>query len=96
MSGTPGPLGDPPPTRYDRGWLKRALRAYVSGHDRGLVAARKLGAVEPEGADRAVERVERSDRAAGPSGLDVPVPDRLDFRRGPGRWRDRLPQDASD
>lgn len=55
---------EPYPTTYgspDRSRLKRALRAYVMGHDRGWEAERKLAE-----ADRPEQPVDRPDRFRGP------------------------------
>ena len=111
---------EPHPRSYgrpDRSFLRRALRAYVMGHDRGWEAERKLEAaaeeVEPRFADRfrpvpppeAGAREDVAERTPGRPGTaadeaarasvretsyGVPVPERLDFHRGPDTWRDRL------
>ncbi len=77
--------------------LKRALRAYVLGHDAGYDVATKLriaaGALETErlaasvaeGLDPAVATA----ASAGERG--VPVPEQLDFHRSAGTWRDHIP-----
>ena len=77
--------------------LKRALRAYVLGHDAGYDVATKLriaaGALETE--RLAASSAEGLDPAAatlasaGERG--VPVPEQLDFHRSAGTWRDRIP-----
>lgn len=81
--------------RPDRSFLRRALRAYVMGHDRGWEAERKLEAadreVEPRFADRFREAPPEGASAAAPTTrFGVPVPERLDFHRGPDTWRDRI------
>lgn len=118
--------------RPGRSFLRRALRAYVMGHDRGWEAERKLEAadreveprfadrfreVPPEGASAAARGKGRGRGAAGAGDADldeatparpdaadedrpraripstrfgVPVPERLDFHRGPDTWRDRI------
>ncbi|HKK07644.1 MAG TPA: hypothetical protein VKA44_02030 [Gemmatimonadota bacterium] len=83
-----------------------ALRAYVAGHDRGRDAAAKLadaaraaggsalpareGAAEPAPTPEA-ERWEGATAGGVRSTYGVPIPERLDFHRGAGTWRRRLP-----
>lgn len=76
-----------------------ALEAYVSGHDRGFDAERKMSE-----AIRATGRTERAERdrevgageprvgqEARPGVRHVPPPERFDFHRGAGTWRRHLP-----
>ena len=91
------------PDRLD--W-RRALRAYVNGHDRGWEADRKYeraaGEVparrEAGAAEAPVEEGGAPEEATARSGegtrYGIAVPDRdaLDFHRGASTWRDRLPR----
>lgn len=71
-----------------RATLKRALRSYVAGHDRGWSVDRKrqTGGIHRQDptAPTFDEPAARSERVVG-----VPVPERLDFHRGPDTWRSR-------
>lgn len=76
-----------------RDW-RRALRAYVDGHDRGWSADRKhreaaeevSGASEPA-REEAPARTGRGTRY----GVDVPDRESFSFHRSASTWRDRLP-----
>lgn len=79
-----------------------ALRAYVSGHDRGEVAEAKLsdalsatGGGHParEGTTEPSEReaLEGPTAAGERSTYGVPIPDHLSFHRSAGTWRERIP-----
>ncbi len=72
---------EPTPRTYgapDRSHLKRALRAYVMGHDRGWEAERKL-----REAEREEERESERRATAGESGREAAGVDRPDRFRGP-------------
>lgn len=88
---------------------RRAVRAYVSGHDRGWSADRKYreAAEEPTGGERerspsvdasaSGEDEARTQGGTGPAvrfGVGIPDRDRFSFHRSASTWRDRLP--ASD
>ncbi len=78
-----------------------ALRAYVSGHDRGWDSERKLSdAIRITGRAEREERAREAGAGAGTAegppearrGVRrVPVPERLDFHRSAGTWRRHLP-----
>ncbi len=72
----------------DRATLHRALRAYIAGHDRGWTVGRKR---ETGGSDREEAASPTFDELAGrsESHIGIPVPERLDFHRGPDTWRSR-------
>ncbi|MDX1624770.1 MAG: hypothetical protein R3199_12415 [Gemmatimonadota bacterium] len=78
---------------------RRAMRAYVAGHDRGWSADRKYreaGESEERG-ERVAEREAEREGEGAPSDrirFGVGVPDREDFsfHRGASTWRDRLPR----
>lgn len=82
-SGTPSPAD----------W-RRAMRAYVRGHDRGWSADRKYdeAAEEPPRSPRP-ERGAEETRAGRGTRVGVGVPDRgsFSFHRAASTWRDRLP-----
>lgn len=73
---------------------RRAMRAYVRGHDRGWSADRKFteAAEGPSGTPRP-ERGEAEARAERATRRGVGIPDRdgLSFHRAASTWRDRLP-----
>lgn len=82
---------------------RRAMRAYVTGHDRGWSADRKhleagrAGDEGPGGGGASDEREPRRDAAAARGirfGVEVPNREDFSFHRGASIWRDRLP--ASD
>jgi hypothetical protein len=93
---------DAAPERTD--W-RVALRAYVSGHDRGgdadvkLDDARRAAAVQAmsaraparEASEAGASETRAGEGVAVRPPLRVPVPDRLDFHRGAGTWRRHLP-----
>ena len=64
--------------------LDAALRAYVEGRDRVWELDRKLGGPLSDEPDPEIE----FGGAPAPPRYGVPVPESLDFRRGPARWRD--------
>lgn len=81
-------------TSHDRATLHRALRAYVEGHDRGWTVARKREKGAPH---RDVTEPAFDDRATrSQARIGVPVPERLDFHRGPDTWRSREPEAPGD
>lgn len=73
---------------------RRAMRAYVRGHDRGWSADRKYAeaAEEPSRTPRP-ERGEEASRAERVTRRGVGIPDRggFSFHRAASTWRDRLP-----
>lgn len=73
--------------------LRAALHAYVQGHDRVRDREGKLG--EPDAGSH--PPIEFGGAPAPPS-FGVPVPERLEFHRGPATWRDRRrpPETSSD
>lgn len=80
--------------------VKRALRAYVLGHD-----SSSSPEVKSRLAEESLRREDRERSASEPVGAgttnatspahrdraSIPVPDRLDFHRSAGRWRDSIP-----
>jgi hypothetical protein len=73
--------------------LKLALRAYVLGHDAGHDVGTKLRIAERE-LDTEGVAGNPGPATAAPveaDGRGVPVPERLDFHRSAGTWRDRVP-----
>lgn len=76
----------------DRRRFKRALAAYVLGHDRGIVAATKGAGLVPNDPDSRDEEDTSADAdtpADAPLRFGVPVPAVLSFHRGPDTWRER-------
>ena len=75
---------------------RRAMRAYVGGHDRGWSADRKYreaGESEEEGPRVTVRRPDPASPPPEGARFGVGVPEREDFsfHRGASTWRDRLP-----
>lgn len=68
----------------DRRTLRSALHAYVRGHDRGWTDRQKLEGMIPQPEPEPEFGVLPESPRFG-----LPVPGRLDFRRGPDTWRDR-------
>ncbi|MFQ5888428.1 MAG: hypothetical protein ACE5JR_00095 [Gemmatimonadota bacterium] len=77
----------PPPCRID---LRRAFDIYVRGRSRNTdpeeKARRVSSPVDPPDAGAAA--LESGVRP--PARFGVPIPERLDFHRGAGTWRERL------
>lgn len=67
--------------------FRRAVRAYVMGHDRIWEAERKLGRDVTGVAEETPEPEPHGEPE--PPRYGVPVPRTLRFHRGPSTWRDR-------
>ena len=75
---------------------RRAMRAYVAGHDRGWSADRKYREAEESEEEGPRLTVRRPDQESPPServrfGVGVPEREDFSFHRGASIWRDRLP-----
>jgi len=70
--------------------LKKALRIYISGRNRAWTADEKR---EAAGSDTPRELSHRDPTAElePETRIGVPVPDSLQFHRGPGTWRGEMP-----
>jgi hypothetical protein len=70
--------------------LKKALRIYVSGRNRAWTAEEKRSAAGDDVPPAAVASGSSTTGGAEPQ-VGVPVPDSLQFHRGPIRWRGEIP-----
>ena len=70
--------------------LKKALRIYVAGRNRAWTADEKRAAAGDAAATLSVESASTAGKETEPQ-VGVPVPESLQFHRGPIRWRGEIP-----
>ena len=70
--------------------LNKALRIYIAGRNRAWTADQKRGAAGGD-VQRGPAGPAPTEVVDGEMRTGVPVPDNLQFHRGPGTWRGEMP-----